>query len=260
MGTHPLHWHKYNCAQTVQRCLIAFTFGKICQLILIPIQCNLSCVYVYIERFFQLAFTIYSFVPLSAKSEVSLWTSENWPCPPTMHGKKNSLSSSSYTWKEEWSSIAVWEEIGYVFPQRIIQGSRSPSGDRCLLAVLSQVWEPQEEVNLRSCHVSAASPRSPLPSLIGFPWNPAFPDAGLDALALNRDIAMEVIGRSRFAILRLSYEIRFYSKLSSLSSMKHLEVYEMWIALGVLNSLAAYSSGQKFCSHVKVIVFFSKLY
>lgn len=95
---------------------------------------------------------------------------------------KKSLSSSNYTWKEEWPSIPVWEEIGYVFPQRIIQGSKSPSGDRCLLAVLSRVWEPQKEANLRSCHVSAASPRSPLPSSIGFPWNPALPDARLDAL------------------------------------------------------------------------------
>lgn len=169
---------------------------------------------------------------------------------PLQRTKKNSLSSSSYTWKEEWHSIPVWEEIGYVFPQRIIQGSKYPSGDRCLLAVLSRVWEPQKEVNLRSCHVSAASPRSPLRSLIGFPWNPAFPDAGLDAMELNRDVTMEVVSRNRFATLRLSYEIRFYSKFSSLSSMKHPEVYEMWISLGVLNSLAVYCSGQNFCSRV----------
>lgn len=175
--------------------------------------------------------------------------------------RKTSVLSSNYTWKEEWPSISVWEEIGYVFPQRIIQGSKPPGGDRCLLAVLSREWEPQKEVNLRSCHVSAASSRSPLPSLIGFPWNSAFPHAGLYALALNRDIAVEVVRRNGFATLRLSYEIRFYSKLSFQAWSTQMWIWdEIWIALGVLNSLAAFCFGQNFCSHVKVISLFSKLY
>lgn len=70
------------------------------------------------------------------------------------------------------------------------------------------------------CLVSAASPRSPLPSLIAFPWNPAFPDAGLDALAGYRDIAMEVVSRNRFATLRLSYKIRFSFQIFSFSKCR----------------------------------------
>ncbi|KAI1237635.1 hypothetical protein IHE44_0013718 [Lamprotornis superbus] len=88
--------------------------------------------------------------------------------------------------------------------ERIIQGSKPPGGDRCLLAVLSRMGTPER----------------------------AFPDAGLGALALNRDIAVEVVGRN---------------------SMKHWEVYEMWIALGVLNSLAAFCFGQIFFSHCQTM-------
>lgn len=85
---HPLHWHRYNCAKTVQRCLIAFTFGRISVSWYWYPYTAIFHVYTYIERDFcswLLEFTI--LYHCSAKSEVSLWTSEYWSSPPTMHTK-----------------------------------------------------------------------------------------------------------------------------------------------------------------------------
>lgn len=64
------HLHRYSCAETVGRCLIAFSFGKI--FVIWYWYPYTAIFHVYLKRFLQVAFRIYNFVPLFTKSEVSL--------------------------------------------------------------------------------------------------------------------------------------------------------------------------------------------
>lgn len=88
-----------------------------------------------------------------------------------------------------------------------------------ILAVLSRASEPQQEMNLRFLHCSAASPKSIALSWAGFPWDPSFLNAAYGATALNRDIAMEA-GSRKLAGFRLLMKSLFNSIISSLQSTK----------------------------------------
>lgn len=139
-------------------------------------------------------------------------------------------------------------------------GQQILSGGRHLLAVLSQVWEPQKEVNLRSLHFSAVHPRSPPPSLAGFLWGPTFLDAGRGALALKKDIAMEVGSKKQVCNAQACLtKSGFILNSHPFQAQSTLRSMSMRIALCLLNSVAVYSSAQNFYSHFLVILFSSKL-
>lgn len=111
-----VHWLRYSCAKTVWRCLIAFSFGKISVIWYWYPYTAIFHVYMYIERDFcrwLLQFTILYHCSQRVKFHLVFWAL----VIPSYNGhQKTSLSSSNYIWKEEWHSIPVWKETGYVFP------------------------------------------------------------------------------------------------------------------------------------------------
>lgn len=116
--------------------------------------------------------------------------------------------------------------------------------------MLGRVWGSQKEENLISLHFSAASPRSPPPSLAGFPWRPTFPDAGDGALALNGDVALEVGSRKQVCNAQACLmKSGFFLNSHPFQAQSTLKSMSRWIVLCLLNSVVVYSSGQDFYSH-----------